>query len=428
MSSASHGQPPAHIAGRPIQDGRVARGISAPGHPTIKICVSMHCGSHRDFTHGCRDEVRYSLASLRRALRVPGMEAPRRSCTRRGRSLCPPRSLTLRPDVDHGACLSLGYLRASSCCSAGVGFDAGGGRVICVWLFCGSARGLGCWSTCFHPSAGAPGCGRRQARGHERDFCVHCNAILVLLVVRQIREHRNRTCAAWPARCWRSAPLLFSSSARCLPGVTILCLSWFAWQLVPAMGCLSGCSRTCAGDRGGQVLSGLELPASLWVAGLGAGWCSSSPPPTGLARRSAFQPRAPHHQRAGVGRGAGDDGAGRRAHRAGRAVHAAARLAEPVISTPSMSPASMVSDGEEAVRLAVTHRPDVILMDLRMPEWTAPPRPRNCATSSPRPGAGARPPTPTTTPSCPHCAQRYRAAADSANPENCESRVLLRRR
>ena len=41
-------------------------------------------------------------------------------------------------------------------------------------------------------------------------------------------------------------------------------------------------------------------------------------------------------------------------------------------------------DGAEAVRLAEAHRPDVVLMDLRMPGSTASPRRRTC-------GSGCRP-------------------------------------
>ena len=48
--------------------------------------------------------------------------------------------------------------------------------------------------------------------------------------------------------------------------------------------------------------------------------------------------------------------------------------------------AGSASDGEEAVRLAVTHRPDVILMDLRMPGMDGIVRPRSCASGSPPPG------------------------------------------
>jgi DNA-binding NarL/FixJ family response regulator len=37
-------------------------------------------------------------------------------------------------------------------------------------------------------------------------------------------------------------------------------------------------------------------------------------------------------------------------------------------SVPEIHPVAAASDGEEAVRLAARHRPDVVLMDLRMPE------------------------------------------------------------
>jgi DNA-binding NarL/FixJ family response regulator len=43
-------------------------------------------------------------------------------------------------------------------------------------------------------------------------------------------------------------------------------------------------------------------------------------------------------------------------------------------------------DGAEAVRLAMAQRPDVILMDLRMPGTDGSPPPRSSASTSPPPG------------------------------------------
>ena len=110
------------------------------------------------------------------------------------------------------------------------------------------------------------------------------NALLILPVVRQIREHQlDPRALAVPVLAGAAVMFLHS-----VPGggsditLELLCVSAGA-----AMGAIGGLATRLRPGAGGRPLGRAGvLAASMWIAGVGARWPSTSPPPTAPARPS----------------------------------------------------------------------------------------------------------------------------------------------
>src|SRR5690242_520766 len=147
------------------------------------------------------------------------------------------------------------------------------------------------------------------------------SASLILLVIRQIREHPlDARSLMVPVLAVGAAAVMFLHSIPA--GGSDLALEAASVAAGAAMGAIGGlATRLRLGPDGRPLGRAGVLAVSMWIGGVGA--------------RLAFR-RAPDHRLGRLGRGAGDDGPGRRADPAGG--HLPARPPAQPPPLPSRSP------------------------------------------------------------------------------------------